>query len=113
MQMYNAEAVYFCTMVFNSILWVSMASKQKELEKVEKRHYPVFVIFGFVYILYSYINIIIVNYLPSEHIAVFRTLAAVISTAFFDYLNAKRFTLSLKDCIILLFIFLTLYMMNF
>ena len=32
---------------------------------------------------------------------------------FFDYLNAKRFTLSLKDCIILLFIFLTLYMMNF
>lgn len=113
MQMYDAEAVYFCTMVFNSVLWIMMAKKQKELSKVEKRHYPMFVIFGSVYILYSYINIIIVNYLPPEHIAIFRTLSAVLSTAFFDFLNSKRITISTKDFIVLLCIFGTLYLMNF
>jgi hypothetical protein len=113
MQMYEAQAVYFCTMVFNSIIWIIMAKKQNEIERVEKRHYSAFVIFGLVYILYSYINIIIVNYLPSEHIAIFRTIAAVLSTAFFDFLNAKRVTLSIKDVIILILIFSTLYMLNF
>lgn len=113
MQMYDTEAVYFCTMVFNSFIWIAMAKKKEEFSRVEKRHYPMFVLFGAVYILYSYINIIIVNYLPPEHISVFRAISAILSTAFFDYLNSKRVTLSLKDGIVLCCIFLTLFIVSF
>jgi hypothetical protein len=110
MQMYNTEAVYFCSMFFNSIVWIAMAGQNKEVSMVEKRHLPMFVLFGFVYIFYSYINIIIVNFLPSEHIAIFKTLSAVLSTAFFDFLRAKKLTLNKKDLFILFLIFATLFL---
>lgn len=112
MQMYDTEAVYFCSMVFNSFVWIAMAKQKKELSNVEKKHFPFFIVFGLVYILYSYINIIIVNYLPSEYIAIFKTLAAVSSAAFFDFLRSKKATLTKKDMFILFCIFLTLFMFN-
>lgn len=110
MQMYDTEAVYFCSMLFNSIIWISMARQNKEISMVERRHLPMFVVFGFVYILYSYINIIIVNFLPSEYIAIFKTLSAVLSTAFFDFLRAKKLTLKKKDLFVLFLIFATLFL---
>lgn len=109
MQVYNTEAVYFCTMFFNSIIWIAMAHKNEEIKHVENRHYLAFFIYSLIYILYSYINIIIVNYLPAEHIAIFRTLAAVLSTAFFDYLYNKKTNLTIKDFSILILLFLILF----
>lgn len=113
MQMYDTEAVYFSTMIFNSVIWIAMATTKKEHKKVEKRHYNAFILFGAVYLLYSYLNIIIVNYLPSEHIAIFRILAAVLASAFFDYFHNKKANLSIKDIIILILIFSTLFLMKF
>ena len=110
MQMYDTEAVYFCSMIFNSIIWIAMAKQKNEISKVEKRHIPFFIIFGFVYILYSYLNIIIVKFLPSEYIAIFKTLSAVLSTAFFDFIRSKKMTLTKKDILILFCIFITLFM---
>lgn len=110
MQMYDTEAVYFCSMMFNSIIWIAMAKQKNEVSNVEKRHIPFFILFGFVYILYSYINIVIVNYLPSEYIAIFKTLSAVLSTAFFDFIRSRKLTLTIKDIFILFCIFITLFM---
>lgn len=113
MQTYNTEAVYFCTMFFNSFLWLFFANKNSEFEKVEQRHIKMFFVFSFVYILYSYLNIIIVNYLPSEHISIFRTLSSTLSAVFFDAINAKKVKLKKKDFFILLIMFLVLFLLDF
>lgn len=113
MQTYNTEAVYFCTMFFNSFLWLFFANKNSEFEKVEQRHIKMFLVFSFAYIFYSYLNIIIVNYLPSEHISIFRTLSSTLSAVFFDAINAKKVKLKKKDFFILLIMFLVLFLLDF
>lgn len=97
MQTYNTEAVYFSTMFFNSFLWFFFAYKNQEFKKVENRHYKMFFIFALVYILYSYLNIIIVKFLPSEHLSIFRTLAATFSAIIFDSIKINKIKMSKKD----------------
>jgi hypothetical protein len=113
MQTYNTEAVYFCTMFFNSFLWLFFAHKNNEFKNVEKRHYKMFILFSFIYVFHSYLNIIIVNYLPSEHIAVFRTLAATLVAVIFDSIKFRKIKMKMKDFFVLVIIFFVLFMLDF
>ena len=113
MQTYNTEAVYFSTMFFNSFLWLFFANKNKEFSKVENRHYKMFFVFAMVYILYSYLNIIIVKFLPSEYLAIFRTLAATFSAVLFDSIKINKIKMIKKDFFVLLLMFLTLFLLDY
>lgn len=113
MQTYNTEAVYFCSILFNAFMWFNMSFKKKEYSYVKKRHYKFFFIFALCYLMYSYFNIIIVEFLPVEHISILRTLAFITMASLFDFMNAKKLNLSLKDFVVLCILFLTLYMLSY
>jgi hypothetical protein len=72
-----------------------------------------FILFSFIYVFHSYLNIIIVNYLPSEHIAVFRTLAATLVAVIFDSIKFRKIKMKMKDFFVLVIIFFVLFMLDF
>tara|TARA_B100000700_G_scaffold71271_1_gene79294 strand:- start:63068 stop:63379 length:312 start_codon:yes stop_codon:yes gene_type:complete len=96
-----------------NVCWFSMSFKKKEVKNLEKKHYKLLILFPLLYLNYSYLNIIIVKFLPVEYISVLRTLAFIIMESFFDFINAKRFKLSLKDFIVLCMLFLTLFLLDY
>jgi hypothetical protein len=108
MQQYNSEAIYFCTMASNTFIWAFLAYKGKELQHVENKHYFVFFVCGMIYVVYSFLNLIIVKYLPVEHLAIIRTVVSIFCASIFDSIKIKRFTLSFKDIFILSLILLSI-----
>lgn len=110
MQEYDTQAVYFCAIFFNTIVWLNMTMRNKEFELIEKSNIKLLIFASIGYIIYSQVNMMVVNILPAEHIAIFRAIAGVVIASTFDYYaNNKKFNLNVKDFVVLGLIFTTLF----
>jgi hypothetical protein len=113
LQQYNTIAFYSCSMVFNSLFWVAFIFKNKEYQYVNKSNIMVLPICGILYLIYSYLNIYIINNLPVEFIAIIRTLTGVLIAFAFDKYNGTKNIFKVKDFILLTLMFSTLFIFKF
>jgi hypothetical protein len=104
MQVYSAPSVYISSMMINLIVWLLLTHKKKEHKLVKKSDIWLFVVFSLQYIIYSYINILIVDLLPTEHIAIIRSVFGVLVALSFDYFLRKKKNMTIKDSIVLILI---------
>ncbi len=113
MQMYDTETFYFTAMLIFSFNWLLISFKNKEYSLFKKQYYKFIFLAAFIYILYSYVNILVVKILPSEYIAIFRSITGIIVFGLFDFYKNKKNNISKIDFIAILFIFIVIYFFNF
>lgn len=113
MQIYDAETFYLTSMLIFSFNWFLISLKNKEYNIIEKKNYKFIFIAALIYIIYSYINILVVKILPSEYIAIFRSITGVFVFGLFDFYKNKKNTISKIDFIAILIIFTIIYFFNF
>lgn len=113
MQIYHAETFYLTSMLIFSFNWCILAIKNREYSIIENNDFKFVFLAAFMYIVYSYINILVVKILPSEFIAIFRTVTGVFVFAAFDFYKNRKNNISKIDFISILFIFIIIYLFNF
>lgn len=102
MQMYDGMAFYMVCIMFNALMWGVFALKHKEHLDVEPRHFPVVLYCIFECVVYSQLNVLLVNLMPVEYIVICRVGVMILLASTMDYINTKSNPLKAKDMTILL-----------
>lgn len=113
MQIYDAETFYLTSMIIFSFNWFLISIKNKEYSIIQQQDFKFIFLATFIYIVYSYINILVVKILPSEFIAIFRTVTGIFVFALFDYYKNKKNNISKIDFFSIILIFIIIYFFNF
>ncbi len=113
MQVYDSETFYLTSMLIFSFNWLLLSLKKKEYNIIQKNDYRFIFLAAFIYIVYSYVNILVVKILPSEYIAIFRAITGIIVFGLFDFYKNKKNNISKLDFLAIIIIFFIIYCFNF